>query len=332
MHDCLRRFTRIRKAFELAALVCVAGSALSAPRYLLAESNTALVVATIDTARQLGGGATLSPDGRSLVYVGADGLHLRDLATNKDTLLKREVEFGNAVFERPRFTPNGKQVLVSVSGGTWYYPSDIYLIGIDGSAASKLTISTPTETTRSRGAIYRQYFYSAMMSPKSFDILVWVYDAAAASSSVGILESRAADRPPLVPGAVRVICEGEPLAWSKDGGSFFFSKGKKVVRYYTESQRTRELAISGTPVGVVLGSETLAVDDGRIISFVSMDSGQIVSRNVILPRSQFVATQTSPREELTLRSLQSIATGLTLLIYKGPTMERLELVKAEFDR
>jgi hypothetical protein len=332
MLDCLRRFTRITNVFQLAAFACIGCFILSTSGYLLAASDIApVVVATIDTGRHLGGGANLSPDGQSLVYVAADGLHLRDLATNKDTLLQREVEFGNAVFDSPTLTPNGKYVLVSVSGGTWYYPSDIYSIGIDGSGPTKLTTSTPT-ASKDRGAAYRRYFYSAMMSPKSSDILVWVYDATASKSNGGIIEGGSFDSSGLAHGPVRVIAQGEPLAWSNDGRSFYQSSGNKVIRYYVGSRETTESVISGKVVGKIYGSETLAIDDGKRIYFVDMDSDREVAGNVVFPRSEFVATKTSSREELTLKRVQSIATGLTLLIYRGPTTERIELVKADFSR
>ncbi len=331
MLDCLRRFTRIASIFQFAAFACVGGCMLNTSGYLRAASDTAPVSATIDTGQHLGGGANLSPDGHLLVYVAADGLHLRNLATNKDTLLQREVEFGNAVFDSPMFTPNGKQVLVSVSGGTWYYPSDIYSIGIDGSGPIKLTTSTPT-ASEDRGAAYRQYFCSAMMSPKSSDILVWVYDAVDSKSNSGIIEGRSVDHFGLVHGPVKVIAQGEPLAWSNDAHSFYLTSGNKVIKYYVGSRETTESVIRGKVVGKIYSSETLAIDDGKRIYFVDMDSGRDVARNVVFPRSEFVATKTSSREEITLKSMQSIATGLTLLIYRGQTTERLELLKADFSR
>jgi len=317
---------------QLAAFACVGCCILSNSGYLSAASDIAPVVAAIDTGRHLGGGANLSSDGRLLVYVAADGLHLRNLATNKDTVLQREVEFGNAVFDSPVFTPNGKQVLVSVSRGTWYYPSDIYSIRVDGSSGPvKLTTSAPT-ASKDRGAVYGQYFYSAIMSPKSSDILVWVYDALGSKSSGGIIEGGSVDQARSVHGPVRVIAQGEPLAWSNDGRSFYLSSGNKVIRYYVGSRETTESVISGRVVGKIYSSEALAIDDGKRIYFVDMDSDREVARNVVFPRSEFVATTTSSREELTLKSMQSITSGLTLLIYRGPTTERLELVKADFSQ
>ena len=308
-------------AMVLVSFACVVSAATTC---FGTQGGTASAGATIETTWHLGGGSTLGPDGHSIVYVSGDGLHLRDLQTSKDVVLAHEVEGGNAVFENPRFTPDGRHVLVSVSGGTWYYPSDVYLISVDGSRASKLTLSIPTTIAKPQGAVYKQYFYSAVMSPKSSDVLVWVYDAAAAKNYVGMLKSRSVGQPQFLIGAVEIIAEGKPIAWSDDGSSFYFVNGEKVITYDIASGQTRELVTSGKILGIV-GPEVIATDNGRNLNFANMRSGKSLTPDMVLPR-----TFSSLREEFTLKSVQWVPTGLTLLVYRDPRTERIELVNIGF--
>lgn len=92
----------------------------------------------------LGGGAALSPDGTTLVYVGEDdGLHAVSVGTGdmRPVLKNKDAGTGGGVFSSPSFSPDGTQIIFSASGGTMYYPSDIYSVHLDGSGLTRLTHS-----------------------------------------------------------------------------------------------------------------------------------------------------------------------------------------------
>jgi hypothetical protein len=331
MRGGLRKYANVKVALRFTTFVGIASFVLCACGHLSAESDSTSVIAVIDVASKLGGGATLSPNGRSLVYVGTDGLHLRDLTTSRDRLLQQEVGPANDVFQSPVFTPDGTRVLVSASGGTWYYPSDIYSIAVDGSGANKLTISVPASPETTGNAAYQQYFYSAVMSPTSSTILIWVYDTVKATNNVGILDSTFVEHQRLLPGEVRILTEGKPVAWSNDGRSFYLSREDKLMKFDLDTNKMHEVSIRGTVVGITLGSETLAVDDGAGIYFAKLGPGHNSERRSTFRRSQFVMSKVGKLEELPLESMQWTATGLTLLVYQGIGRQRLELVNTGFN-
>jgi WD40-like Beta Propeller Repeat len=84
------------------------------------------------------------------------------------------------VLRDPAFSPDGSQVLFSSTQGTYYYPTDIYAVKVDGSGLTKLTRSKQIDPDhRPKGignAEYWQYFYSARFAPDGSKILVEVYD------------------------------------------------------------------------------------------------------------------------------------------------------------
>jgi len=278
------------------------------------------VVASIDTPWHLGGGATVSPDGHSIVYVSADGLHLHDVIANKDRVLVPDIVSSGSVFENPQFTPDGSHVLFSVSGGTWHYPSDIYSIRLDGTGASKLTEPVPASAANPESAAYKQYFYSAMISPKSSDILLWVYDASGEKSYVGIMKNRTVDRTHNFLEKIELLAEGEPIAWSDDGSAFYYVNGDKVTTCDVATRQKKAWTTSEKVLGIA-GPRTLAMDDGKNVHFVDLRSGDNLPPSQLLPR--MVA---SPQGNLTVSNVQWIPTGLTLIVYRGPRTERIELV------
>lgn len=239
--NCLRLAT-------VGVLVVGLGGAVAAQEIatsLERRSLTALSLIELDKTH-LGSGVAISPDGTTLVYVGNDsGLHVRDLVTRQDRLLLKQTGFGLDVFTDPTFSPDGTRVLFGTSGGTYYYPADVYSININGAGLKRITRSQelpPGGRPEIRNAIFAQYFYPKQFAPTGTKILLRVYDAVQGTDNVAFADSDGLH--------LEVIGEGRPLFWDTYGQAIYYSKGGIVRRFNLSTK----------------GSETI-VGLGGIISF-----------------------------------------------------------------
>src|SRR5918999_2039243 len=86
----------------------------------------------------------------------------------------KETKPGIDVFLKPVFSSDGTRVLFSANGGTYYYPSDVYSIKIDGSSLQRLTRAKgflPGQEPANGNAMYAEYFYSAQPASDGTKIL-----------------------------------------------------------------------------------------------------------------------------------------------------------------
>src|ERR1035437_603092 len=134
---------KLARALLLAVLV-TSGAALffGQTRTNPTRDEMDAVVIVTQSRFHLGEGATVSSDGRYVAYVGDDnGLHILDVDSQESRTLLTQVAQGIDVFSHPTFDPTGTRVVFSASGGTKYYPSDIYSVNTDGTDLRKLTTS-----------------------------------------------------------------------------------------------------------------------------------------------------------------------------------------------
>src|ERR1700722_16353481 len=142
---------------------------------LSAASQTPQNVQSVLIVKQgghLGDGVALSADGTTMVYVAEDrGLHLLKIASREDHVLLKEGG-GSDVFSSPSFSPDGMHVAFSASGGTMYWPSEIYSVTTDGTEVRQLTVSSPKTVS---GGHRSELFYAPKYSPDGSQILLWRY-------------------------------------------------------------------------------------------------------------------------------------------------------------
>lgn len=280
----------------------------------------------------LGDGASISPDGGMLVYIGSDnGLYLRDLETEQERLLLKEAGPGLDVFLKPVFSPDGTKVFFSASGGTYYYPSDVYSIKIDGSGLQRLTRAKgflPGQEPASGNAMYAEYFYSAQPAPDSTKILLHLYDAVRGSHNTALIDSDGLH--------LEIIDQGTPLFWSNNGQVVYYSQAN-VVKRFDLSTRGHQ-TIAGLK-GKILGKwpdrddrEMFGVEsDGDVSLMAVRDASSAAMTKWNIPTAKFAAPQdqrTGVRniDQLALTSFQWSKSGRVLLVYKGEAMERLEVL------
>jgi Tol biopolymer transport system component len=148
-------------------------------------------------------GACISPDAKNIVYVGAEdnALHVVELATRHDRQVLTTIDHGLDVFDDPSFSPDGNRIIFSASGGTRYYPSDIYSVQLDGAGLLQLTTSKPAGGNNT--GTFAEYFYEPKYSPDGSEVLAWRYDGPAQTDSAVLMSSSGA--------GLRVLTSGKPL-------------------------------------------------------------------------------------------------------------------------
>jgi len=202
--------------------------------------------------RSDGAGASLSADLSSMVYVGGDrALHVVEIASHKDRVVLTGVGFLDT-FMDPSFSPDGKRIVFSLSGGTWYYPSDIYSVQSDGTGLKQLTRSKPIE-----GGRYAEYFYTPRYSPDGSQILVRQYDLATKTEQPDLASVMLPDG-----SGLHVLTKGESLAWADAGKAIFILNEQGVCKYDLASRKTQVVkGLDEVPVlGKLRGTDTFAVD------------------------------------------------------------------------
>lgn len=315
-HWCQVRFGATLVVLGLA--VAIQRSACS-PQTTVFNAPVQTVFAVQQSTNHLGGGASLSPDGGRLVYVADDNaLYLLDLSTGQRQALLEEAGPGIDVSRNPAFSSDGTQVLVSMSGGTVYYASNIYSLNRDGSGFKRLTQAQelPAGTTPAVGnAIYAQYFPSAQFSPDGTKVLLQVYDSVQGADNAAVMNADGSQ--------LQVLTPGTPLFWSSDGQSFYYSQANAVKAFSLATKTSATISgLNGRVLGRLPDKEWFGVDDGQSVSLVSVQDSS----------ATFVATWNIPRvktvgsDQLVLNSFQWTKSGRVLLLYQGERTERFEVV------
>jgi len=286
------------------------------------DSTNVLVIERAKT--HLGEGAALSPDGRLFAYIGNDNsLRVRDLNTGQDRLLLSEVGPGLDVFVNPMFSPDGTRVIFSASGGTRYYPSDIYSINTQGSDLVRLTHSKALSTAEKVNApLYSEYFYSAQYAPNGKKLMLRVYDPVRQADKVALTNNNGEN--------LEIIGDGIPLYWSNDGESLYYVKDNNLTRYLLKlKEKQINARVNGRILGKLIDADVFVMDDGNRIATARIEDA--LNSNAATPLDISRVRSSSRQkardtEELALTSVQFSATGRSLRIYEGEMSERYEIV------
>ena len=160
-------------------------------------------------------------------------------------LLLKEAKPGIDVFLKSVFSSDGTRVLFSANGGTYYYPSDVYSIKIDGSSLQRLTRAKgflPGQEPANGNAMYAEYFYSAQPASDGTKILLHLYDAVHGSNNTALIDSDGSH--------LEIIDQGTPLFWGNDNQAVYYSQTDMVKRF---DLRTKESQAIASLKGKVLG-------------------------------------------------------------------------------
>jgi len=321
------------KVVFLAFAILALGAALQA-----GSAQSISVIFALRPKGHLGGGAALSHDATKIAYVGPPvplgALHVVDIASRTDRVLTRE-----GVACDPSFSPDGKRIVFSLSGGTWHYPSDIYSVRLDGTGLTQLTHSKPAElndkgeyATEFAGD-YAEYFYTPKYSPDGSEILVWRDPGTTRTNPTELAITISPDG-----SGIRVLTEGKPLGWAEMGKAIFIQTDQCAFCKYELGSRTIK-PIRGFDemdvLGKLRGKDTFAVDNHGWLTLVTVtDLAAGSSRILPLP------TRMTPGAEdvgalpanvlprgLELTEVTSDGSGSYLLLYYTSDFEVLQVVK-----
>lgn len=277
----------------------------------------------------LGRGAAISPDGDHIVFIGDDNaLYVHDLSSKATTQLLSEAGPGFDVFSSPAFSPDGRWIAFSASGGTMYYPSEIFVIGTDGADLRRLTFTTQLAQGEENGRpFFALYNDKPLFSPDGAKLSFNARDIVHAADYIGVVGRGGSD--------YRLIGDGEPLAWIDSASISYVDLSDGRVGHIDIA--TGETVTLTFLKGPVVGSGTeadvveLAGDD--VIRVLNTDSGQLTATVSVLSRRlssrSVVPGRPVAQDHLKLR-VASVSRGnlhrRVLLTYEGEDNELIEVL------
>jgi len=287
------------------------------------QSGMRTVIRIDQDNSHLGGGVAISPDGRLLAWVGNDSqLHLRNIDTAQEKTLLEEAAPGLDVFSNPEFSADGKSILFSASGGTRYYPSNIFSIQLDGSGLRQLTQAKPL-AEENNNSPYAEYFQSAKESSDGTKILVGVYDSTAEKVRVGLLDANNKQ--------ISYLADGQPISWSSDSQEIYYTQdgGLRSVNLQTKESRVL-MNLNGRILGA--GEGEFAIDQNGTSALAALQDHSVSVHQWNISPVAFVSqlqksTGKATVEQVTLTSVKWSKTARLVLDYQSDTVERIEVVE-----
>jgi len=265
----------------------------------------------------LGSGVDISRDGRYIAYIGDDSrVHLTDLATNSDRVVVAETPDGMSVFNSPNFSPDGKTLFFSASGGTLSYPSNIYRVSLADGAVQQITSSQLQERSDDQDGkrTYNVYYMNPRVSSDGTELMVEILDgSSSAPSAVGVLDGEGK--------LTRTVAQGTPLFW-KDGQ-------RRVVYEQDGIVKSTDLDTGGEEVLGSAGGRIVGEMDGQAIE--TTPTSAVVRRDRANVKTSL---QIAAVEHMNSQGIKSLYLTIlrwsadkkrVLLLYEGDMMERIEV-------
>jgi len=289
-----------------------------APRAATEHPST-IVFNFKQSQEHLGSGASLSPDSTKIVFVGADNaLHIVDIASHQDRQVLRSVGPGLDVFDNPAFSPDGKRLVFSASGGTKYYQSNIYTVRLDGTGLLQLTRAEPAQGESKEG--FSEYFYTPRYSPDGSQILAWRYDGILGTDSAVTMSSSGA--------GLRVLTSGQPLFWDNAGQAVFVARRQQqgtIYEYDLVSGATKPIqGLDERPLGRLLDTNTFVVPQNGQLDLMTVEQATARSTQML----PLASTIPSDESNMTLVQVSSDQSDTYLLLrYENESREVLQIVR-----
>jgi hypothetical protein len=290
---------------------------------------------TLEQASPVGGGASLSADGETMVYAGSDNaLHMLQIASREDHVLLKRIDPDLSFFSSPSFSPDGLRVVFGAGGGTSYYRSEIYSVWRDGTHLTRLTTSLER---RNPDGKFSEFFYTPTYSPDGSQILVWHYsnDPRGSHTDSAELVSPTGSR------LLRMI-DGRPLCWSTTGDAIFVARGEHdqdgkgaiVVKVDLVTGTNEPVSRLNEPIfGKLPAADVFAIEDDLTVGFATVQGATASAPapvQIPVRKRRDGAVATSHTGDMSLLSMHFDATATNVLLrYKGGTAETLEIFTVE---
>lgn len=245
-----------------------------------------------------------------------DKLLLKNLVSGESKILfdtnpKNEPQLGSVITVLA-FSPDATQLMFMIGGDTWYYPTDVMTIGVDGENLKQLTNATPARflTKPSDYSVDHAWY-----APDGQNILLSIQRVV--DSNAGNDAAIALIRPGLTKQPADVIAGGDALFWSVDGKSIFFQLPDGRIGRADSVTHTTTIAVAQVThtLGRVPGFDAVFVADQstRHLSIVNL-SGSPVDGNRVAMAAAVPIRDTAGR---TLESVKSLENQLILTYVSG---------------
>ena len=270
-------------------------------------------------ARGASGSVAISLDGSALAYTGAAGLprglYVRHLDTHAGKQILKNFR-GLDEFSGLGFSPDGKRVIFSVGGPSWYYPRVIGSVLIDGSGAVQLTGGAAlAPELKSSGESYSAAQPS--YSPDGTEVTMWVYTKNDVYY-LGLLPASAVEASPQRLAEVQSP-PAFPWFWSIDGKAVFYSDAGTLRRLVLETGHSDVLMSDSQVLGRVAGEDAIFVRVGSAVAIIDLRNSMARDAKAL----HSIRTEDSAGGVLS--GIQN-AGSRYVLTYSGPTGRHVEVL------
>jgi hypothetical protein len=207
----------------------------------------------------------INVDGRLIAHLESqpfgDRILIKNVESGENKVLfdsnpKSEVKLGETVLTLLSFSPDSKQFMFMIGGRTWYYPSNIMTIGVDGATLQQLTAATPAKFLTGPADYAVD---NARYSPDGHSILLNVRRGN--TDGKGDTPAIAMILPGLEKQTPAALTDGEALFWSTNGQSFYYQSADGSIGRMEASTKKNTVVVTGVvhPLGRVPGADAVFV-------------------------------------------------------------------------